>query len=81
MHHSVQAHMEYFHAPREFEQKLRAPLYPSGPHQQKAIRREWFPRWRAWAAAASGVAVLSFTAVLRTVTVPSPHVLVGNLHF
>lgn len=68
MHDSVQAHMEYFQAPKEFEQKLREQLYPSGKRQHEKSVREWFPGWRLWAMAASVVAVLLFTAVLFQMT-------------
>ncbi|HEX4164170.1 MAG TPA: anti-sigma factor [Bryobacteraceae bacterium] len=69
LHDSVQAHMEYFQAPGEFEQRLRARLYPSSQQQQKPIRREWFPGWRGWwAVAASILAVLLFTAALLQMT-------------
>jgi anti-sigma factor RsiW len=64
MHGAVQAHMEYFQAPEDFEQKLRVLLHPSEPHKEKATRREWFPRWHAWPAVASIAAVLLATTLL-----------------
>lgn len=64
LHGSVRSHMQYFPAPQDFEQKLRAQLFPSGLRQKESVRREWFPGWRVWATAATLGAVLLFTAVL-----------------
>ena len=64
MHKSVQTQMEYFQAPEEFERKLRASLYPSDHSENRSIRGERIPHWRAWAMAASVIAVLLSSAVL-----------------
>ncbi len=64
MHDSVQPRMEYFQAPRDFEQKLRAQLFPSGPVQPGRAWRQWFPRWQPLAIAAGLIAVLLFTSLL-----------------
>jgi anti-sigma factor RsiW len=63
MHDSVRAHIEYFRAPAEFEQKLRASLYPPSQSADRTTRREWFPRWRTWAVAAGALTVLLFAAL------------------
>jgi anti-sigma factor RsiW len=61
---SVQSHMEYFHAPEQFEQKLRARLFPLERDESSPTRQTWTPHWRAWAMAASVIAVLLSTVVL-----------------
>ena len=68
IHHSVNAHMQYFQAPEEFEQKLRERLYPNGRRRDRTIWPEWFPRWRAWTlAGASVITVLLLALVLLQV--------------
>ena len=64
MHDSVKSRIQYFQAPEEFQQRLRAQLRPPERPLSGIIRRERFPRWRVWAMAASIVAVLLFAALL-----------------
>lgn len=61
MHGAVKAHMQYFHAPEDFEQKLRASLRPQ---KYNAVAPGWFTGWRPWAVAAAMVAILLFTTLL-----------------
>lgn len=61
---SVRSNMEYFHPSKEFEQRLRAQLFPAGQGERKASKQEWFAGWQPWAVAAGLVGVLLFTAVL-----------------
>ena len=63
-HDSVRSRIPYFQAPRELEDKIRARLRRTTQDQSNFFRGEWFPRWRAWAMAASLLTLLSFTALL-----------------
>jgi anti-sigma factor RsiW len=73
MHDSVKSRIQYFQAPEDFQQRLRASLRPPEQHESAASRREWVPQWRPWAMAASIVAVLLFAALLFQVARrPSP---------
>ena len=66
MQRAVQGRMEYFRAPEDFAQKLRASLFPDAGQEKKA-KREWFPRWQAWTAVACLLAVLlTGVALFRT---------------
>jgi anti-sigma factor RsiW len=64
MHDSVKAHLEYFRAPAEFEQRVRAQLFGSGQGKVKTLTREPSLRWQLWAMAAGIVAVLLLAAAL-----------------
>jgi anti-sigma factor RsiW len=64
MHDSVKAHLEYFRAPEEFEQRLRAQLFGRGDGKVKTRKQQWSLGWRSWAMAASIIAVLLLTAAL-----------------
>ncbi|HZS54618.1 MAG TPA: anti-sigma factor [Bryobacteraceae bacterium] len=60
LHDSVQAQLSYFEASDRLQRKVRAALRSDGSD----ARREWFPHWRAWAIAASIVAVILIGTVL-----------------
>jgi anti-sigma factor RsiW len=61
---AVQAQIPYFQAPEGLEEKIRARLRPAERDRDRSVRREWFPRWRGWTLAGSGVALLVLAAML-----------------
>ncbi|MBV8866277.1 MAG: anti-sigma factor [Acidobacteriaceae bacterium] len=64
LHDAVQAHIPYFKASAELENKIRAGLRPAKRDQPRTVQRGWFPGWRGWAIAASLLLLLAFGAVL-----------------
>jgi anti-sigma factor RsiW len=67
LHGTVRAKIPYFEAPEELEKKIRAQVGPAGRGQDRIVGREWFPRWRGWAIAASLATLLIFSVVLVNV--------------
>jgi len=71
LHDSVRARLPYFECPRQLEGKIRAQLRSEERGRARAIQKQPFPRWTAWAVAASIAILLILSAVLfRTIGRP-----------
>jgi anti-sigma factor RsiW len=64
LHASVNAQIPTFELPENLESKIRGQLRSVEQNHRGAAGREWFPRWRTWALAATVGLILAFGALL-----------------
>lgn len=71
LHASVKAQFPRLEVPERLERKIRVQLRSAEHEQHRAVLRQWFPRWRSWALAAT-LGILAALGVTLVETAKRP---------